>query len=569
MARERVLVMLTPSAIRVVRHAGRSVRDVRLDAAAWEAAWHDRLAPLDQPLRRALGERGLEIDLFYTAPRTVAEILTVPAEGVMALPTASRVFAEFLPVGEPDWGTTLAVAGEDVAPDGRLVTHMVAAGDEDATLDALYEWARRAGARVASCTPIRAALLAWTLREARGDTGDEPTLRVNCGERHVTFVASTGGRVSLIHATNFGYAALADAVGRVCREHVARPEAATPSTETAEAAEAAVTSEFPSDPARLLFLHGVPTREGVYGSSSEADRAPRAADVVAAMQTTLQRLAVETKQAMGQAFDDATRRRCTILLGGPGRAIPRLAAAVSEILDYPIEGGVSVDEDERQENERRGDVMACLAARDLGLSLTSHREHTRRVVSVLRREALVGAAVAFALLGALLGRTEHLHQRAETRLSVAEPRIRDLELSNADRDEAIALRRRLAATQERVVRALGDATDWSAFLRVLPELAGPSVGLTEIATHAANGKGESTLVLRGRAISKAPADHAGVDGFVQRLRQHPQVASVERGARRANNTARPTSDAFEIAVRLRAVPADVALGLALRGEEHP
>jgi Tfp pilus assembly protein PilN len=290
---------------------------------------------------------------------------------------------------------------------------------------------------------------------------------------------------------------------------------------------------------------GVPRRDQVVDEEAQV----RAEHVLPLLQPVLQRYAVEAKQTLRFAVGEAGLVRSTLLLAGPGAAIPSLATVLSSQIEIPVTA---------EDAPPAGPLELGARASRAGLALRSRAERDRRERAGLRRAMAAGGVLAVALIAADAARTlqeQYLVRRSVAALAGRAVDARhDIDL----RTRAAALARRVQAQEQAAAGALGQRPDWLAFLDELGEITAGSIRLTDVQCTA--GAGGYTASVRGVADLRDRSE-GGPDplaAYIERLQRSPMVEGVELGSTRLGEYEGTPVKHFAITAKLVGLPARLA-----------
>jgi len=535
MPRSGVIIYLSPTTLELAVRSGSALRRVEsadLDAADWPDAWSRQFRGLDGPLsqliQRAGVRRGARADAVYQSPDTRVEFVTVQARARDAVAAARLALTQG--GGDSTDRPSLAriVATENAG--GAARTHVLSAGDSDVALDALAKWLARAGLVPGNLVPAEAAeMLGLAARFEARTPGEDPSLML-VGEHRTVLASGEGSSLRCVRTLDFGYGAMIDAIARGAGAGELRT--LSPSALRHWAREA-------------LFRVGIPRRDQAVDESAGV----LAEHVLPMLQPVLQRFAVEIKQTLRFTLGEAGLVRGSLLLTGPGAAIPNLAPVLSTQIDIPVTAA---------EGQDRSPLGAAANADLAALSLLPMSERRRRDGVAFKRVLLAGAGAAAVLIAADAARTFREQYDVERALSAQTPRLvevrRDIEL----RRQAAELAERVEAQETAARVCLGARPDWAALMDELGALAAGQVRLTDVNASSAGASSAATISGVAPMADRASGAPDPLAAYIELLQKSPMIDGVELGSTRLGEFEGAPVKHFSVTARLVALPARLA-----------
>ncbi len=535
MARSGVIMYLSPSALEIGVRSGRHVRKVErtdLDPADWADLWARQLRALDAPLaqlaQRVGVRRGASVDVVYQSPDTRIEVLTVQVPARDAVAAAQMSLAQG-GADRSDRPTRAHVLFSETAAT-PVRTHVLCAGDSEATLDSITEWLARAGfvpGALVSSEAVEVLGLAERFRTRA--SGAEASLML-VGEHRTVIASGEGASLRCVRTLDFGYGAMIDAMARAAR--AADAKSLSPGAVRQWAREA-------------LFRVGVPRRDQVVDEGLDV----RAEHVLPLLQPVLQRYAVEVKQTLRFALGEAGLVRGSLLLSGPGASIPSLAPVLSTQIDIAVTLDAQGDQ---------SPLVAAAGAELFCLSLLPVSEQRRRDGVAYKRMMLVGAGAAAVLIAAdaasTLREKYQVQRLTDGQMAQLIEVRRDVEL----RRQAAELALRVEAQEEAARASVGARPEWAALLDELGVLSAGNIRLTDVGANAVGAAYSATI----SGVADMPDRTSGAPdplaAYIERLQRSPMIESVELGSTRLGEYEGTPVKHFTITAKLVSMPARLA-----------
>lgn len=555
--RETIVVMLTPTHLRVGVLQGRTARAVErsvLDEGALEKALAEGLAPLDATLKELLKKagvaRGSRVHVVYAAEGAIGECVTVEG-GAGAEERACGQVRGSLPQGGTGWVLRGRVVSDEAPRDGKPGrAQVVVAADRNGQLEKLAMFVRRAGLRVASVHPIRARLLAAAAARALARNDGKPLIVADVSGSVVA--CASAGALSFVRPIDVGLSQIADAFVR---------------TMGAAGEGGVMTSSLSRARAHaILFESGIPGR----GALLDAPTGLHGEAALPLIQPVLQRFGVEVRQTLRFAMDEATQARATLVLEGPGALVPALDGAISSQLELAVEKSSGwCDAGECGDPERAGLLLTGLPATSAG-ALMPVSEQIRAARRSLNTALVAGAAAAGLLIAGLAGFASARLSQVNREIARLGGQFKQMTESRAERAQAAVLSRDLAVAQKAMTGVLGRRAAWSSALGELTRVCGDSVRLTDVSGQFSRDSAASAeLTLRGVARAGEHDEDASLRAFLTRLTQSPLVESAQLVSSRLGDDGGEPVRMFELSIKLPTVPVTVAERSADASEEQP
>ncbi|MCC5823458.1 MAG: hypothetical protein LAT64_05820 [Phycisphaerales bacterium] len=500
----RIVLTLTPDRIRgAVVRAGRIVRaeQIETDPTAWEQAWEQGLVPLDRPLRQLLsrlspGRSQPRITLLYHARNAIVQSHEIAGSRDDARRAATVKIRES---GGSIVIADAAILGPTAEKPGTWT--VLALADREDDTNKLYAWLTRCGTRVERLIPEAAAIV--RIAADRVLTAENETTACCCiGPGWSVIAVGSRDGLRLVRAFEFGHRLLSDVFQRAIRPDDAEADQALGE--------------------RMLFDHGLPFKSTEISPEVRARILPMVAPV-------LQRFCVEIKQTLRFGIP-ADQQPSTLILDGPGAAIPYLASAVTDTVNMHIRVAPGCDGAGVLKPFAPGTFeYAWVRAETDTAELIPHAVMEQKQSDTFRRCLAAGAIGAAALLGA-----EYVHITGQNR--ELEPRFAQhaTTLAALSREEEARERiNRLAGAAGRVAlrvtESAGPSADWPAVLALIAENASEHARFDEIdAQVTATGP---EIRLKGSTVGTDDTSAAAaLTEVVQALQASPLVTAINLGS---------------------------------------
>ncbi len=539
--RETIVVMLSPTHVRVGVLSGRTVRAVErsvLDEGVLEKAFGEGLTPLDTVLSELLKKagvgRGSRAHVMYAAEGAIGECVTVEA-GEGAAERACGQVRGSLPQGGSGWVVRGRIVSEESPRGGKPGrAHVVVAADRNGQLEKLAMFARRNGLRVASVHPIRARLLVAAASRALTRNDGKPLIVADVSGSVVA--CASEGALLFVRPIDVGLAQIADAFVRALGALGEGGVMVSPLSRTRAHA--------------ILFESGIPGR----GALLDAPTGLHGEAALPLIQPVLQRFGVEVRQTLRFAMDEAAQARATLVLEGPGALVPGLDGAISSQLELVVEKSSGwCDGGRCGDGERAGLVLTGLPATSAG-ALMPVSEQIRTARRSLNAALVAGAAAAGLLIAGLAGFASAGLSQVNREIARLGGQFKQMTESRAQRGQAAVLSRDLAVAQKAMAGVLGRRAAWSAALGELTRVCGESVRLSDVSGQFSRDSSASAeLTLRGVARSGEQDEDASLRAFLTRLTQSPLVESAQLVSSRSGDDGGESVRMFELSIKLSTV----------------
>lgn len=499
---DRYILTLSPERIVLVKmRAGtaKQCESVSLDPTQWRDHWHNGLRPLDQSLRQLsarFGEGTLKnVTLVYTSPGVVCRIDSFD-EGEDA--STTRMHAQLLQSTGATVPTTVQVLSTSKAL-GTPRSLTIGAADREEDLQKMYAWTRRSGLRVERMVPRTTEIMRQSAFHAAKIGGDGAVLYVDAA--FSVIIANQDGVPVLARLTEIGYQSLVE----VYTHHLSR-------TRQSEDGAEPVTH----DALEHAFRDGIPL-----GAREDQSRA-----VLPLMAPVLQRFGVEVKQTFRFATSMSTPS--SIMLCGPGSAIPGISAALEETLDMDVRVDPDASTFEPDRPLGKGAASYYIARKpEVCPSLLPRAALESKVRSSLTRSMKVGALLALVVLGGEYAATKQRSMVTQDRIEELDAKISSIDRERVEREEARFLASSVSTAATLLNARAGDAAPWGAVLAGVPGWTGP-VRITEISGRLESGT--PSLSLGGIVEADESSDRDAneiMSGYIRGLTEIRDVVRVE------------------------------------------
>lgn len=496
----------------------RSVRNARLDAAAWDAAWEGRLAPLDELLRSALREggarRGCPAFVIYSGRDASAEIKPFPLGATEAAEAAELGLSEVNSGGARTGEARVVDSTSTPSPRSQVLIY----SDSDDKLSILFDWLRRCGLRPVGAAPETAACLAGAARAFRSCASEEPSAVLYIGPNHSGIAGGAGGELTCIRSIDVGYLRLADQLHRVLAQG----------------------KELPAEGAADLLLRiGVPSRDAVVSEAGNI----RGDSVLPALFPVLQRFVVETRQTLRFGLGPQVAARARLHVTGPGAAVPGLLDSLSSQLE--LTAGPPVD-------QPCGSCASHLAREVGGRGLSPRHERLRRFERATIRSLAAGLALAAGVVAFDALHAVRAHAEVQTDLALIQPELHTLRDDHDRLASGARLAAHIAAVEAAIAEVGARGADYQALLGELSRITSDAVQLREI--HGTQSPEGTFATVRGFALTR----RTGADSlaeYIERLGTSPLIESVELRSTRAVQHSGLAARDFILNLRLKEIPA--------------
>lgn len=544
----RVIIELSPSclAVSLFHKDGPRSHVIRFPAADWGDRWPSALGELALPLAAAVQHLGCvnaEATVIYSAPGATGSVFSCPASvGQTAAINAARLQLASLtdaPVANnPHTLTTLwtdkpikAAAPDAAAPASSPSlpqTYVLGIADSETRTTAIDVWLKAAGLRLAGLVPGDAPAILEAVATATSPLapGATCTAVLWFGEHGSVLAAGTPTRLMYVRALSLGTESFVDALTRQMRSRI----------------EGAEPFQLTRDQARTLFKTvGIPSPDQAIPGRDDIN----GASVLPLIQPLLQRLCTEAKQSVRFGVAEQDRASTTLLLLGPGAAVPRFDAAIERQTQLKL-------------GPSRPDAHATLTSAALasGNSLPTIVPQAvagQRLARGIRIAAAIGATVSLTITG-----LETLSIRAELeRENVRLTRLRLGDTSQQagyeQRDKARQSLEAVAALETRIAKTVGPDAPWTALLRLLARDTPEAIELRTL-TFTRDEAGV-TAGLSGTVWSRAEAPSAPIiTGYVKHLAAIPIISRARLGSTQRIQAPDREGQSFELVLDMVPLP---------------
>lgn len=468
-------------------------------------------------LVREAGVRGAVARVAFSSIEAGAGVFSCPRKAgkKAALNAATLALSDATSLDLPEQPHAMCVLARDDAADNSQL-HTIGACVGESELVCILQLIESAGLCFDGATPVEGVSMLAATRAAMAARGDACRVVLHVGEHEATIVGMASGRLKFVRQTSIGLETLVEAI---VREPIRDLNG--------------LSHRLGRDVARNLMLsHGIPgagqTVEILDGVSSTA--------ILPVLQSTLQRLVVETKQSSRFGLADSERSSAVLEVGGVGASIPGLAQVVSQLSALPLGGERTHATDPC--SALSADVDAWSSMPEL-LLYPKVRKQTL-AVDVVRSGLLVGAAATIVVMGISWG-------KARLDLNTTNAEIQRLTMPHdvGTQAEATAERVRVASvfmssTREALAHSLPSRLRAEGVLLALAEAASSELRLTRIDMDAGE-VGESIRIEgRVRSVSGRTATET-IGRFIDDVMASPAVrtcklSSTRRGTGKEEGT---------------------------------
>jgi hypothetical protein len=394
-----------------------------------------------------------------------------------------------------------SVIGRDATGDARQ-THVVVAAEREDIAEAIVAMVTDAGLKVASITPLEAAVGGAVLSRALADKRPQQG-RLHIGEHASFFVVTSEGRVIFNRRIGLGL----DAVVRSLTRPIRR------------AGQDGQLQLSYGDARRILAKHGIPGRDDIVDVALQL----RGGEVIPSLQPVLQRYIVELRQSLRFGVMDEDRGKLRIELTGPGAALPRLAELISEELDVEtVADAAYAAYDWEQPGSDGSESFDALCQRRLirQINVLPRSLATKRRTGRFRQWLWTGAAVAVAVI-AVDGFRFH-GQLAAAREKVEAANLADFEALKATEDRLMAAVVSMNSLESTIRTELDASVNFRACLQELTEVTPDTIRFTNISFDRREGRTFGRIGGYAFETDEAVGERAlAIETFVDALRRSP------------------------------------------------
>lgn len=471
---------------------------ITLDPALWAEAWAQGLMPYDQPLRQLIARLGVRphtsVTVLYQSPGGVLQVHDIAGN------RPDAAMAGLAKLREAGVAATIA----DTTPVGKAASKpnswtVIGVADRDEHANAIFAWVTRCGGRLAAILPLQAAVAQHAA--AIASDGDPAVAHCVIGAEWSAIACGSPDGLRLVRVFELGHRTLTDVFHRVL------------------SADSGCTRD---DAEHTLFTTGLPFK------SKDADPALRAR-VLPLVSPVLQRLCVEIKQTLRFGLH-GSEAPGTLVLHGPGAAIPSLATALSEGVDMhvravPLDEAIGPPAPFGHATVERAYVTGLRK----GLRLLPPAAARQNTQSATRHALIGGVAAAGVLIAAEFtfykSQTRSLTPRFEQLAPIMSAAARERANRLAFHEEAMAAGR----CAVRIHNAGGPRAAWPELLRLISSVSNDTTRFDSIDAGCEN---QAVFIeISGSVVAQSdPQAAADMNALVQRLTDSPAVAAVEFGA---------------------------------------
>lgn len=397
----------------------------------------------------------------------------------------------------------------------------------DVEIGAIREVVDSAGLLFGGATPSGAIGMLSAVRLAHEAAGKGVAIVLHVGQHETTIVGEASGRLCFVRQAPIGLETLVDAL---VREPIAD---ATGATHTLDRNAART----------IIARHGIP----VARQAVEIGPGVLSTAVLPVLQSTMQRLVVETKQSSRFGLTEAERARAVLWLAGVGSAVPRLGAVVAELTGLALasEGNAI------STVGRTIDSKAWIGEPDLLLIQVGASRS--RSVNVLRRNLVAGAAVAGLVMGVSWAKTRYDLYRAETGIARLTQPLEADEESKLLAEQVRVANVFLTSTRAAIQAGSPTRVRAEALLLALGEAAPATLRLTSLDLDASDGNGVARV--DGKVFSVAGEDPTSEIGrFIDGVAKSAAVKSCKLASTRRGTGEDERVLFFEMNIELVRLP---------------
>jgi len=507
------------------------------------------LAEEIQPLVQHAVTKGSRALILYQSPTLVSQVSCLNiANRIQAQRAACLACAVTTHSGPRQTIERAAVVGTDEL-DGETRSHVVAAADHTDVAEAVAEFAMHLGFEVEAIVPremyTTANIMRWAL-----EAESEMYGILHIGRTFSCLAVSQNGVLRLFRQVGFVTQQLVDAL-------------VLPIVINAETGQTVVLEHEEAE--ALICKWGIPDRDDVV----DEERGLRGFHILSAIQSHLQRAAVEIKQSIRFGLPEEVRASLSLRINGAGSSLPNLQKSLSELLDIPLT--------EDHEHGCMGisshspiDELRCTLLKEQGSSSEQDEQFAasiqlnmlppsirrRRFESRFRKGLWVGLAAGLLIVfgDAMMLR----HRAAETTetLNALRADKEQLVVASSQRNQVIELNGAMKKIESEIAEYGRDATIWSSVLEELSSASDKDIRLSNISAST-NIEGDHIrpqMQLEGYAFG---ANNGGqIRRYVNRLRRSPMFKKVVMGDVSPGELEGRTMRTFHLDIELTAFDTD-------------
>ena len=536
-----VAVALLPDRIDVVvrkRNTVVAARRIPITLGTDPNTWAKGVREAADDLRDVVVEFGVvraPTAVVYTSPTQAVDLVSLKLDSASQARAAAILGCmETIPYPFDAAVVEATVVGRDRAEDNARI-HVVVAADRQDVTGAIVEMTEAAGLEFQSATPIAATIIA---RLAGRALRNLPTERgwLYVGDHGSFFVVGGRGILRFGRAITIGLETLVESLTRPIR-----------SSGTAEPIEL----DLP-EARDILYRQGIAgTDEVVHG------HAPLTMSQLAPLvQPVLQRFVVELRQSIRFGVPETERDSVTLVVTGPGSAVPGFAALLGRELALPVSLDsryAAYEYDSPASAGSEGNLATAnrryLKQMNLQPQEITQRRDTRR----LRRRLWTGVAAALAIialdtlwlqvrLGELRGQeAAFAHETAG---------LQNLHDTQAHLAAAVQAMEGLRGT---IAQQIGAHVDFRAVFHELSRLTPQSIQLTTLSFRR-NGDQMNGTAGGYAAASQDANGQTELEAFIEALKLSPIIDHVELVNVQLASVGQTTGERFEAGFQAIAIP---------------
>ncbi len=520
---DKLVIALAPEHLSMARvHAGKVVQAERvdLDPSQWTEAWSGGFHQFDQPLRQLLARFGetkaVHAELFYTSPGCLCRIGITDLDESTSIATMESGLKRSVGVSNPVDSTCLFSDGQS--------TMTLGIADDESNLQRLFAWLNRSKVTVDRMVPSKVFDVQLAMAEA--SAVDEGTTVLYISDRSSVIGYFEDGAPKLARVVDIGYNNLSDAYIQSAAMHNDHAD----SVEMINGQDRSPPGVTGSDKIKqssdmnsfdLLFSSGVPL--GV-DDSGEFE------GVMPAMSPVLQRISIEIKQTFRFA-SSIKNSPSKLVVCGPGAAVPKIGAALSQSLDMNVEVISKAQSYKPTEIFGAGtSILAAACENNQRIELVPDAARELRKQTVLGRALKIGTAAVIGMVAAQYYYTTH-HSAKLQKIISQQSHVIDQINSDAQRRATIRVMAGSIGTAAGMIEeTMGSPAQWVGFLGSIPDEWGTLIRVSGLQGRM-NGH-DPMITLTGTAMAESAEVDASqvLSQYIKALRELPEVKRVEIGS---------------------------------------
>lgn len=470
--------------------------------------------------------KGLPAIVLYQSPTLTCHVSCLTTSNRVQAERAARLACSVSTHhGLSDSVNNAVLLGTD-RHEGADRCHLMAAADRVDIVEALSALVESLGLRVEAIVPVEGVITSTVIGAAL-DSGGEVFGCLYIGQTYSCLVVSKDGELLLFRQVGITTEQLVEAM-------------TLPIVLDAESGRTIELEHAEAE--QIICAFGVPQRDDVIDEA----RGIFGYHVLSAIQSHLQRAAVEIKQSLRFGLPGEVRESLHLRATGTGRYIPQLTEALATLLDVDlirdaIEATIQVSshapldarilaesEDEHSGSDRA--TQNTSANRAIRLNLIPPTVHRRHFESRFRRGLWFGLAAGLAILVADGAQFSARARKSAVQLAVLEQQ-RDQQIeARSNRDEMIALNSDLADLEQAVRQYGRDVVDWAAVLVEFSRIEGNGeIRLASIRTDRSTENATTEYQIEIDAYALGSDDQGQIRRCAQSLASSPLFREVRIG----------------------------------------